>query len=386
MYSQEKLPPVTHHDEQIDENNIEETEQTHHAREIARQGNFAEIKIQLNEEGLLVNEIKRVRETFTEVFADLEFLTYQDIEMFTILELYDHDLALHSIETYNIAKAKVEKRLEFDIVLVDLFAKEGVTDEQFFRACLLHDIGKVEVPNFILNNTIHNDEMQHQLEYLVFNKHDNTTIHKLDELAGEHIEIKNESELETFLDEHHVRSVHLVPIKALVSEVELSILQNRGIDPEASLMDIIATHEEFSRVILERAGLPVESALAGSHHNYHGQGSDYAVSIEALQLSVAIEETIRIADITEALTATRSYKKNFSRPKVFKIILDKVKSHEIKPIMAYIWLTDDIKALESNEPDNFTVEDLSILEEVKQELELIRQNLGEDPLHLKQAA
>lgn len=369
--------------EELSENTIE-------AKNIASQGEFSIIKAGLKERNLLTQEIIRVKSKYQEALSKIEFLTEQDLELFTIINLYDEDLAAHSLETYRIAKEKVERELAFGVVLVDLFAKEGVSSEQFFRACLLHDIGKIEIPSFILNNSINNNEMDFYLRGLVLEEKDQKIIDRLEIRTGEKVDVDNEAELKQFLKKYRLRSVHFVPIRFILSETEQEIMTTRGFDLNSSLMDIIKTHEGYSETILEEEDLPVESALAGSHHNYHGSGSPYPLTIDALHLSIDMVELIRIADMTEALTASRSYNKaGFSKPKVLKIILDESRVGRINTEMAYLWIEDEIKQLEENPNEGMTMEDLQNIAFIKEELVIIQSNMlanpADNPFTLKAA-
>jgi HD-GYP domain-containing protein (c-di-GMP phosphodiesterase class II) len=390
MSNQESFPknnPNSESDNNHTEYSIEMSENEMLAREIASQGNYSEIKSELTNNNLLEQEIERVTTEYSKVFEDIEFLSSQDLEIFTIIELYDKELAVHSTETYFIAKSKIEKRLAFDVVLQDLFIQKGVQPEQFLRACLLHDVGKIEIPNFILNNPINNTEMDMHLRDLVINEHDFATLSKITETTGETKEITDDTELDGIMHKYNLRSVHFVPARYLLTKLELEILDARGIDTELSLLEIIKTHEKHSQDILEKEGLLVESELAGSHHNYHGKGSKYGMTVDALHISVDIVELIRIADMTEALTASRSYnKEGFSHPKVLKIILEEVRIGKINPKIAYLWINDEVKILESS-PDNIlTEQDMEDLEIVKTQLEEIRADIGDDSFNIQKAA
>lgn len=366
-----------------DSSNLESPD-TVRAKEIAKDGDYQKIESELLEENLLTSEIERVREKYQEVLSTIDFLTEQDLKILTILELYDEELVLHSLETYRIAKEKSERVLDFNIKLIDLFASEGVTPEQFLRACLLHDIGKIEIPNFIINNAIHNQEMELLLRNLVLDEKDAPTLLKLNERTGESLDINDASELSEVLNKYNLRSVHFVPVKSILNEEEKEILLSHGFDLNLSLMDIIRTHEEHSQAILKKEGLIVESDLAGSHHNYHGKGSPYPLTLDALNISVDMAELIRIADMTEALTASRSYNKNgFSFPRVLRIILEEMRTSSE---MAYLWIEDDIKTLESKPTDNLTAEDLQDIEFVKEKLAKIKEEIGQDTLNNLQHA
>ncbi len=366
----------------LDEEQHEEfSANTEIAREITSRGDFTSIKAELIEKNLLAQEVIRVKNKYQEDLAEIDFLTEQDLEMFTIIDLYDEDLAGHSLETYRIAKGKVEKRLAFGVVLVDLFAKEGVLPDQFFRSCLLHDIGKIEIPSFILNNPINYQEMDAHLNRLVIVEKNQDIIDRLEAYTGEKAIINTEDQLKEFLKKYRLRPIHFVPTKLLFTEAEQAVLVERGFDLNSSLLDIIKTHEGYSEAILAGENLPVESALAGSHHNYHGNGSPYPITIDSLHLSVDMAELIRIADMTEALTASRSYKKaKFSIPKVLKIILDEARVGRVNIEITYLWIEDEIKKLENNPEDSLTtMEDLEDIAFLKEELAIIKSNILANP-------
>ena len=375
------LSSVTKSETLTEEQSERFSENTEKAREIASRGDYPTIKAELIEKNLLAEEVIRVKSKYQEDLAAIDFLTEQDLEMFTIIDLYDEDLAVHSLETYRIAKGKVEKKLAFGVILVDLFAKEGVLPDQFFRACMLHDIGKVEIPNFILNNTINYQEMDAHLNRLVLVEKNQDIIDRLEARTGEKAELNTEEQLKQFLKKYRLRPIHFVPTKLIFTEAEQEVLVERGFDLDSSLLDIIKTHEGYSEAILAGENLPVESALAGSHHNYHGNGSPYPITIDSLHLSVDMAELIRIADMTEALTASRSYKKaKFPLPKVLKLILDEARVGRVNTEITYLWIEDEIKKLESNPEDNLTtMEDLEDIAFLKEELAIIRSNILANP-------
>ena len=229
------------------------------AREIAGKGNYEKIQRELVNSGLLEREKYRVRKEYDRVFSTLPEVSDRDLEMFTILDLYHEGTAEHCAETYLLARAKVEKRLASGVILSKLFEQEFVSTEEFFRACLLHDIGKIEIPRFIIGHPMNDDAMNIFLRNLVVGEHDPSVIAHLEAEAGERPLMANAEELDLYMKQHHLRSVHFVPARMVLSTSEISELEDRGIDPEMSLMDIIRRHEEFSRSILEHMGLSVES-------------------------------------------------------------------------------------------------------------------------------
>ncbi|MCB9810791.1 MAG: HD domain-containing protein [Candidatus Nomurabacteria bacterium] len=374
MFSPESEPTA----EKIEDLEIDSEELASQA--VAKSGNFYTIKNALEEENLLHGQIERVKSEYKEDLDRLEFLSNSDLEMFTIVELYDKNLAFHCIETFELAKSKAERTLAFDIVLIDVFASENVTPEQFYRACFLHDVGKVYVPNFILNNKVKVDEIAEKLDQNL-NQSDTDTLANIARKTDSDITGKSPEEIKQLLEEHHLRPAHVLPVKYLLSADEITITENHyHLDINQSIMDIIETHEGHSADILHQAGYEIEADLAGAHHNYHGRGSNHKKTLEALHLAVYSVDTVellRMADITRALGDNRSYKSSLSKPKIWKVILEETKAGNISPIMAYIWLDDEVKIFEQDQAniENLSVEDQENIEVVKAELERILSNL-----------
>jgi len=140
------------------ESKPEQMEKRIAAQEIARGGDFENILVELEDKKLLDEQTTRFHETYDADLKLATFLTPDDWKALTVLELYDTGTFLHSLETYRIAKKMMEKTFIFGntkIELATMIRQENrVSLEQFYRACLLHDIGKVEVPHFIITSEI----------------------------------------------------------------------------------------------------------------------------------------------------------------------------------------------------------------------------------------
>ncbi|MEZ4104206.1 MAG: HD domain-containing protein [Candidatus Paceibacterota bacterium] len=361
-------------------NNSFETSEKN-ARIIAQGGDFYFIKEKLTTADLLEKEKERVKKEYQEHLDKIQFLTDSDLEMFTIIELYDKNLALHSLETFLLARSKAERPLAFNIVLIDIFATEDVTPEQFFRACFLHDVGKVYVPNFILNNEASFHEIANILNQKL-SEGDNDTLANIARKTGESTKDKTKEELLQILKKHYIRPVYVVPVKYLLNEKENIVAKNSyHLNTDFSLMDIIETHEKHSGDILRQAGYEIEADLAGAHHNYHGRGSNHPKTLEALKLTIDSVELLRIADITHALGDSRSYNKTgFSKPKIWTIILEEVNAGKVSEVMAYLWLEDEVKVFEQdkNNLENLTIEGQAHLESVKKELVKMYKNISSE--------
>jgi len=317
-----------------------------HARaiEIAGEGKYAVILDTLREEKLLTKEMERVEREYS--LDDISFLNEHDREMFAVLDLYDPGTARHCLETYQIAREKIEKEIIPGVSFARLIEKqEDVTLDQFYRACLFHDIGKVEVPRAVIRN--HFDE-GHMLECMHHVYH--TLYHdgKIPAWLGLK-EDATDTEIDSaFVKQHSLRCVQLVPSREVLSPDELAEIQARGYTGEETLMDIIKPHETHSGEILERAGYLTESRLAALHHNYGNKTPEHPFAVSILHLNVDLADMLHIADVTQALqSGDRSYKGAFSPSKMMRIIAEHAQEGKVSPLAAYLWLTDDVRAYDA---------------------------------------
>jgi len=311
-----------------------------HARaaEIAGEGNYAGILDTLRREGLLAEELNRVEREYA--LEAIPFLDEKDREMFTVLDLYDPSTARHCLETYLIAREKMEKEILHGVSLERLIAdQEGVTLDQFYRACLLHDIGKVEVPRAVICNTFDDGlmlECLHHVYHRLYNEG------KIPAWLGLN-EGSTEDEIDrAFKKQHSLRCVQLVPAREVLSPIELAEIMERGYTGDETIMDMIKPHETRSGEILARAGYPTESQLSALHHNYENKILERPLSVSLLH----------IADVTQALrSGDRPYKTAFSMPKMMRIIAEHAREGKISPVVAYLWLTDDLRKYDAEPHD-----------------------------------
>lgn len=354
-----------------------EMEGDERARIIAGKGDFRSIRHELEMEGLLSDEVARVTKQYHDELSEIGELTERDMEMLTILDLYDPGTAAHCVDTFRIAREKVTKRLSSGIILEELFARELVSTEEFFRACLLHDIGKVEIPRFVIDHPMNDSVMDLYLRDLLFEEHDPQVAERVERAGGTSLP-GDPAAISEYLREHHLRAVHFVPARLVLSPDEVAELEARGFNADLSLMDIIKEHELHSRQILAAEGLRVESELAGAHHNYHKKGTHYPIALGALHASIDVAELLHIADIEQALSACRSYKQGFSMSRVLRIIMEEAQMGRIDPEAAYLWVDDELHSL--SEREELTSADRDDLRFVHHALACIRHDIEEDLL------
>lgn len=317
------------------------------AEKIAGEGNYAHILDTLRTEGLLETEVKRVRREYA--LDDISFLNEGDKEMFAVLDLYDPGTARHCLETYQIARAKMEKEIIPGVSFARLIEKhESVSLDQFYRACLFHDIGKVEVPRAIIRN--HTDdghmlECMHHVYHMLY--HDGKIpawLHLKEDSTDEEID-------HAFSDQHSLRCIQLVPASEVLSPDDLAEVRYRGYSGEETLMDMIKPHETYSAEILAGAGYPIESQIAALHHNYDNKTSEHPLAVSVLHMDVDLSDMLHIADVTQALrSGERTYKGAFSQPKMMHIIAEHAQEGKVSLLAAYLWLTDDMRKYEAKPP------------------------------------
>lgn len=388
-----EIPPVD--EDAVNEVPIEEvqletgtnSEESAHLRavELADAGGYANALERLKDEGLLSGEVGRIQETCREALEDAVWMTEADWEMLAVLHCFDEKTALHCVNTYRIAKAKIEEITLSGHHMSELVGREGVTLEQFYRACLFHDIGKCCIPRATLNNTLHDDDWDEHLCEEVLENKNATLIEKMRARLGDLPPIEEGREgLLAYLKDHHERAMHFVPLASVVGEEELARIVETfpDIDPrEHTLADVIAKHEHVSGEILTAIGLDVEGELASQHHNYDHAPLKYPMSGMTLSLSAKWEELLKLADMTQALSSRRAYKEGWSIPIVCETLIEEVKRGDVTNILAALWIKNEFSHMDASE---YGEEDLAALGRVQQFLDVMEPLLEEAAKEIEQ--
>jgi len=331
------------------------------ARSIAKSGDYAEIVRLLEEKKLLEEQMRRVKEGMGEEAGEFSFLSPEEWKILTVMELFDKSIFEHGVNTYKIAKGKVEKVLENGIVLARLIEKEGVSLDSFYRACLLHDVGKIEIPSFLIHNTLTERDWLMRLSELACDNEDEDIRRMLSENAdmkeGDFANVEN---LRGALERVHARAVEFVPVKTALSFEEVTELMERGFSPDEPLLKIMEEHEKASERILSEAGLIIEGKLAGEHHNYDKKESDelnMPTSRTSLKISSSLASVMHLADVQEALTKKRPYKENFSKLRMLAILAEQSMDGYIDQYVAYLWIHDELESLTDEEKNIYNAKE-----------------------------
>jgi len=342
-------------DEYVDSrSNLNNLLSEYKSRKIARNGDYFAILEKLEESGLFYEQIDRVQS-----LVDFDFFRESDWKMATILELFDQQTFEHSFKTYQIAREKVDKHLGDGVIIANIIKKEGISMKQFYRACMFHDIGKVEVPHFILNNRTTETEWTNRLFELVSEK-DKKMISKLKNLGFSSDDLLTIESLRNALRRKGIRPVKIVPVKEVLPEVEIKTLEQMGFSGDMALSDILQLHEEMSEEILQKSGMKKEGLIAGSHHNYRGQAANsmvFPVSTTSLSISLNLSDVLHLADVQQALEQIRPYKPGRPKLEVLRELSGLAKAGLIDEYITRLWVSDEMDKVLRTELDDVLMQD-----------------------------
>lgn len=316
---------------------------------------------------LLETQTIRVKKIFAEDLGAFgESLPADVWEILTVIELFDQETARHCVDTYLIAKNKVEKRLFNGMVLAESFKEESVDLDTFYTSCLLHDVGKVEVPHEVVTNTASDPECATHL----FAHKDDILLPALRDYFNNPSFVLPETldtpeALNKYLNEElHERPQKFTPINLLLCNLRLEKLNevsrqlnHVGCTLDDSLLTIMRTHDKYSRDILKALGHSVEATLAGAHHHKNEDNKveerKYRITIGTLRVSVDLADIIHLADVENAISNSRHYKSEKTPLEALKVLAVHAKNGAIDSYIAYLWIADVL-----NDPTTATLYNL----------------------------
>jgi len=341
--------------ETFQQNNPEQIspqDQEAYARSVVRANTFGEAFAQLHEQSVLQEQVHATKEKYQKALETADFLTEKDWELITMIELYAPELTTHSIETYTLARSKVEHIfLHGGLNLEQSIRNEKVSLEEFYRACILHDIGKTLIPEPILNYTLEPGDW-----YGVLNK---TPDSNLERNIKEHLGIDESRDMErheliALLMDSNFDPITALPAQKLLPQEHLDELKKRGIAVEENtLKEILKLHEPESQRILEEEGYHTEALIAGQHHNYNKEEYRFPISSQTIGLNADLAEILHLADGEQAMLSERSYKPAFSRIQAFTYLMKDAEKGAINKELTALWIQHDIeKGLVKPENEN----------------------------------
>ncbi len=292
------------------ENTKEEDPLYERARALADSGDIFKAMRSLEDEELLGREVERVKQNDDYAFLHSEaWMREREWRLFTCIELYDHTTAHHCFNTFVLLKEKLDGILQgvndTPVRLLEIIRHNDapVLRETLLRAALLHDIGKLALPRFLIEST---------------------TANRNDTLAT-----------------------------AFPNVREQRVLVASGFSPEETFFDALKIHERKGAIFLENLGFAEEATLAGSHHNYDRKTPDTNDARDVLRLGatesgLVLGDLIHLADVEEALTSNeRTYKKSMPLIMALAILTKDASGDNIKvsPFLTYLWVKNELAEL-----------------------------------------
>lgn len=335
------------------------------AYEISGNGNYKEIESRLSQENLLTKEVLRVHERYGRALENEPWMTDHDWEMLAIMDCYDEHTAHHCVETLRIAKEKIDFFKAGDKKFSQLIEAEGVPLQEFFRACLFHDIGKCAIPRSILNNTFFDADFDSQLCKEVFDEGNTEYLARIEKVTGHVFEgIKDTKTLHGYLREHNVHTMRYIPAIKILSEEDLTTVKERfpHLDlSQATLADILEFHEENSEKILIDQGFEIAASIAGKHHNYRNLKMRFPISTSVLNVSITLEELLTLSDIEQALSSKRSYKEKLEMPSLLSGLIAETGRHNINPAITSLWVEQEISRISGEDRAGYNKDEILAL-------------------------
>ena len=342
-------------------------------REAVLLRNYDKTKDILEKEALLPEIIQEVRGRYGErIGAIRDFqMPEEGWEMFAILWAYDEPTAEHCIRTAEGAVEILFERIEDpfgkEIVFADLMKEEGVEAQEFLFACLLHDVGKVGIPQKILNNRVTPSGWDERFcEIVEGGEGEEARRLVLRRVGLDPAKQYSKKGAQDRLKGMHLWAKEVIPTEYAFPKDERenirNILMNMGLDPNVSFLGLLDEHAKLSQEILSKYGHRIAAAVAGGHHNrngttslykftlpsLHGGGRDREERKKFLEYSEAeASNLLKIVDITDAcLDPTRPYKSQKSELWTLAEIVRMTEARkEINLFLTYGWIKTRLRNL-----------------------------------------
>jgi hypothetical protein len=286
------------------------------AREILDRhfGNYTAIIEAFKNKRIIPKNIDWIQNDLREKIPEASFLGESDYEMLFVLRLFHPETYEHSVRTYITGREKILSNHPVGTYLRKKITEEipeGNALEIVYRSLLLHDMGKIAVPVFILDDT-HTDSNWLSLGEEQCSQHSAK--------KGICYEAKLEEAKET---NPSARYKDVVPIKHgfKLEPKKIEIINQYGgnlpkgyeqycYDANSPLGKIVEIHPAISAAILESAGKHIEAQIVREHHASEAspEQKKYPTASGALFFSKSMASVIHAADFMDALLSPRSYK------------------------------------------------------------------------------
>ena len=327
----------------------------------------------LREEGLMPRQVLQMKECYGESLESAEFMTENDWEYLTMIYLYSPELATHSVETYKLIRSKIERIHIGTETIADRIEKEAGSLDEFYRAALFHDIGKLDIPESVMNHVVHRGDW-HALTHAGSDPEHTHTVYSD---TGELVSVTKDFDPEKFMSDYDSNKSSNEPARSILPPEKIAELIKRGISPELTLRQIFNLHEESTRKTLNGLGLHAEADIAGQVHNYQKEERTTPTSSDTIAVStdaVAIKKIIlHIGDAYQALRSDqRDYKQPHSQLATDSILVQDAKKGPLSKFITALWIQEEMdKLLE----ETTTSEDPGGQKKFKEIEEFVRTNL-----------
>lgn len=258
-----------------------------------------------------------------------ELLGPQERRVLALLYEKDPTTFEHSVGVAHIGYEEYE---EFQ---KDLEA-EGITKEVFLRACTLHDAGKLMLPECILQNTKSWADFAKLFEEQ--QAHDPDFVSQRTEASQQH-------ETHQMPKGTKVNYYDLVSLRVLFKDNPQALEECKayGFDADStSFMDVIRSHQENSRKIINQLDIPEKDTiaeLARSHHPYEKrEGEDFPNTKEVLRFTEVTAELLHLNDVYEAMTQKRSYHRKLREVEALHFVMEQIQQGEFKETIGKRWI------------------------------------------------
>jgi len=279
-----------------------------------------------------------------------ECLSDENVEkMLTLIWLYDKDVLFpHSVNVFRIGSRKFHRSFSFQgesFRFFDHIVSRVIKDSSrssrvlFLESLLLHDVGKLDIPASVIDNSVSDEESLDFVSHLPLQElrrmfpsfplreegKDAVDFEALEPSVRKKIikgllgkdRINKRMPIRYLIHIEHWKrrksesdtqgkkfSDDLVGMPYPEDEVDMSRLSERGLvqDGSETLGSILPLHEEYSKRILELYGLHIPAFIAAHHHSLDTK--------EASPEESALFTVIQFCDMLEAMTAKRQYNPN----------------------------------------------------------------------------
>ncbi len=224
---------------------------------------------------------------------------------------------------------------------LDDLQREGVGPHQLEHAALLHDLGKLALPDCILKSSLdHRQFSRHFMDFLQEQPDRATALMRSKGLLSGRRQASDLPEEQLLALDHR----DLVPLQFLYRGNPAAIAEviSARLNPEGTFLDALKTHERKSQEFVEQTHLPdreVVAALVGSHHNYDARSEvRYPHGSEVLKLSVTASELLHLSDVLQAMVGERKYQRPLTEPEALERISEQAAQGVFDQRIAERWL------------------------------------------------